>query len=144
MKLTKGEFDAEKHAANKNAPGALPPGKYEGTLESLPEEETKGGRMALVVNIRVKPQGRIIKDWLNHKNKSQQAVDIAMDKLAQLSLACGVRKIKKDTDELVGRNLGVIIEVDGSYNRITRYVPSEIEETTDSVPDDLPNDDLPF
>lgn len=76
----------------------------------------------VVESVHPEHKGRKVWAYINHRNHSAQARDIAKAELAALCLACD-QPVIRDTEELHGIPIAVRCVADGEYTRIKGYEP---------------------
>lgn len=113
-------FDAEAIVAGSEQPnyGPLPAGWYDAKINGFVMKTSQTGNEYLNVEYQT-DKGRVW-DIMNIKHGKDQVKQIAMEQLARLCLACGFRSIKnpENPDELIGSIVRILVEVDGTYNRV--------------------------
>jgi hypothetical protein len=147
-------FDAEATLAGKEQPnyGPLPAGWYDATINGFVMKTSQTGNEYLNVEYQT-DKGRVW-DIMNIKHAKDQVRNIAMEQLARLCLAAGFRSIKnpENPDELIGQKVRILVEVDGTYNRVKAVekvegTPQESAQklygaspapATDDVDDEIP------
>lgn len=113
-------FDAEAMLANTETPtyGPLPAGWYDAKINGFVMKTSQSGNQYLNMEYQT-DKGRVW-DILNIKHSKDQVRQIAMEQLARVCLAAGFRSIKdpENPEELIGSSVRILVEVDGSYNRV--------------------------
>jgi hypothetical protein len=148
-------FDAKKILEDtpERVSGPLPAGWYEATIKQFVMKTSKSSEEYLNVEMQT-DQGRI---WynLNIKHSKDQVRKIAAEQLARLCMAAGFNSIKnpENPDELVGAKVKVLVDVDGSFNRVktveqvekNQAPEAKVYSTKDQTeePADF-DDDIPF
>jgi hypothetical protein len=101
----------------------VPDGTYTVVVGKTETKDTKSGT-ALILGYKVLDgefEGKLVKDFLNIENPSQDAVRISMERLATVAFATGFEKGEiEDSDELINLEPFSIIvtkEDDGEYKR---------------------------
>jgi hypothetical protein len=116
-------FDAEAMLKGAETPnyGPLPAGWYDATINGFVMKTSQTGNEYLNVEYQT-DKGRVW-DIMNIKHSKDQVKQIAMEQLARLCLAAGFRSIKnpENPEELVGQKVRVLVDVDGSYNRVKAF-----------------------
>lgn len=122
----------------------LPPGWYKMVVNSAEDETSKAGNRYLQVEFEVTNvdnSGRRVWDNFNLWHPDETVKGIAQRQFSDLARACGLANCK-DTDELVGQHLDVLLKVEqgnGEYppkNRPSAFRsapsavvrPSEVDE----------------
>ena len=150
-------FDAEAIVAGSEQPnyGPLPAGWYDAKINGFLMKTSQTGNEYLNVEYQT-DKGRVW-DIMNIKHSKDQVKNIAMEQLARLCLACGFRSIKnpENPDELIGSSVRILVEVDGTYNRVKAvekvesnpaeklYGQSEPKVAPSATPADA-DDEIPF
>ena len=132
----------------------LPKGKYVCTVEKAELKATNAGDGTyLNVQLRVsqeKHNNRVIFDKLNIQNKSQKTVDIAIQQLSALMLACGFDSIQANPAAVVGKTVLADVGIEpakGNYdarNKVWGYVATDAQPTSTSSNAGVADADMPF
>lgn len=98
--------------------GPLPAGWYEATIQAFLMKTSQTGNEYLNVEYQT-DKGRVW-DILNIKHSKENVKQMALEQLARLCMAAGFRSIKspENPEELIGHKVKILVEVDGSYNRV--------------------------
>lgn len=148
-------FDAKKvlEGTTERVSGPLPAGWYEAVVQQFVMKTSKSSEEYLNVEMQTSA-GRI---WynLNLNHSKEQVRNIAAEQLARLCVAAGFNSIKnpENPEELVGAKVNVLVDIDGSFNRVKTIEPlfkeqspeakvySHKEQTAEA---DKFDDDIPF
>jgi len=110
-------FDVEFLPKGKGAFDPIPAGWYTATMSGAEVKATKTGTgQYIAVKYTItgpSHQGRVIFGNLNIKNQSPKAEEIGRQQLREILEATGLSKVE-DTDQLIGHNLQIKIDIEKS------------------------------
>ena len=105
---------------------AMPAGVYPVVLEKTEGKNTKSGQGWYVaftfVIVDGKFKGRKLWDNVNFCNPNEDCVKMAHKTLGEMCRAMGVKKVERDTDELVGLTCLARVKVKEDRNEIAEYL----------------------
>lgn len=128
-----GEFDAQGHVKTS---GVMPAGKYRAVIVESETQPSKAGHPMLKMKLQIlsPPEfaNRIVFDYLSLGHPNNTVRNIALDRLKDYALACGVVKLK-ESSALHNRAFEVELKVDDSgenksnqVKRISKIGPASI------------------
>lgn len=134
--------------------GPLPKGKYLCTVEKAELKATNAGDGTyLNVMLRVsqeKHNNRVIFDKLNIQNKSAKTVEIAIQQLSALMLACGFDSIQANPAAVVGKSVVADVGLEaakGNYdarNKVWGYIKPDGQQAAAPSNAGVSEPDMPF
>ena len=158
----KSGFDPSKYSDT----GGMKPGRYKAVINEF-ERKVNGKRAnsyGLVVRLTETTNSLKLSDWFTWVDDRKTAMSYGRARFAEMVTCAGVQGVVKNTDDLVGLEVGVVLEKDGRYMRIKDYwqASGKIEQAdaapdepmeSESIPDEVEteeltqeqmDDDLPF